>query len=421
MKKIIIIFSLIFLYITNANAWVVPGTIDKKTATSSQVSCTTSTVWWTQWPVYSCVTELSEPRACPSWYSDLWTTIQWWVKVRTCESNSVSCKDIPINNYNNWPFSINDWWAWFDWSCWNWFLMTSFRVVWNQLTLWCASYDFCNLDYKQYNLIWPLGVNDWWGWFDWSCWNWYFLNNYKVLWNQLTYSCVKFWNDWNILNQINNWPFSINDWWAWWSADCNGWSVIKGIRVVWNNITTSCGNPDLSSAPKNKITIYWTTYTVPKLTWYINLTKYSGSLNKKYTFGESSFETKIINEKNNSCEVIAIAKDSTSTNTNNNWYTPPTWKITNCDKNNTTTYYWWQNWSCRYEAKNYRIDTYNQTQGKVNFTFPVNTTNNTCTVDWLIGLADTTAPQASINLNVFQNDDTKWCNIKKYRWEWWTA
>jgi len=94
------------------------------------------------------------------------------------------------------------------------------------------------------------------------------------------------------------------------------------------------------------------------------------------------------------------------------WYNP---KHGYCDKavsEKTIISSFNQLWNREYSYNKSITTTYNDSEN-TNLTA-------TCKIEWRYATADNTAPQASINLNVFQNDDTRWCNIKKYRWEWWT-
>lgn len=74
-----------------------------------------------------------------------------------------------------------------------------------------------------------------------------------------------------------------------------------------------------------------------------------------------------------------------------------------------------QLWNRTYSFNNSETTQYNSTRD-VNLTA-------TCQIEWRYANSDTLPPTPTISwawVNVFQNDENQWCNIKKYRSEWYT-
>ncbi len=113
------------------------------------------------------------------------------------------------------------------------------------------------------------------------------------------------------------------------------------------------------------------------------------------------------NEGNNSCYIAVDWSDHTSAR----WYTQ-----TRCTTSN--SYYYsttWKNWSCNISsAKNYLITSYNQIWD-IRTSTPA-TKQNICSVEWRIAVQDTTWPKVTVTSKNFTNNETKWCNLNKYKW-----
>lgn len=96
------------------------------------------------------------------------------------------------------------------------------------------------------------------------------------------------------------------------------------------------------------------------------------------------------------------------------WYNWVHWYCSSATSVKTVISSFDQLWNRTYSFNNSETTQYNSSKN-VNLTA-------TCQIEWRYATSDTTAPTASINgvWNVFVSDDTKWCNIEKYRWEWYT-
>ncbi len=81
-------------------------------------------------------------------------------------------------------------------------------------------------------------------------------------------------------------------------------------------------------------------------------------------------------------------------------------------------------WSCTavwYNAINFRVDNIDQLWR--NDTSTTSSNSSSCYLQWRYATADNSVLTGSINpivQNVFVDNISKWCNIKKYRWEWYT-
>ena len=359
-------------------AWIVPWTIQKASGTSSALQCNTSnsTAYRTSYScteTNSCATyelDRSASCGCESYKqeTDYGNCLKTWTP--TCKSygtkNGTTC--LERNN---------------DATCKEYVTQKVQRCTMRWRPGWSAR---CNGSFDT--LVWE------------SCADIYGMSPAWCSWmssivEKQTWSCKSYNNDATCkrYNQVTDY------------GNCTSYNDAACIQYGTKNSTT-CAQYNQCRSSSHSCETYETTPSFSTST-YKNMEPNDARPTLSSLYNLPNGYTYYNNEGNNSCYVAVNGSDHNSAS----WNTQ-----TKCSTTN--SYYYssaWSNGSCNVSsAKNYLITSYDQTWYVKTATPGI--TQNKCSVEWRIAVKDTVWPSVSIISKNFTNDQTKWCNLNKYKW-----